>query len=178
LDDWPEPGGCFGTRTSWSRPTSSRRLSPAPASRGTQASISDVFDASAIGGEVSEPVREVQNYVAALNEGLRLLQTLPPSLRLIRQIHEVLLTDVRGSERIPGEFRTTPNWIGSPDERPDTAVFVPPPADVMTTALSDWERFIHEETAMPELVRCARSSITNSRRSTPSWTGTGVLAVS
>ena len=122
---------------------------------GTQASISDVFDASAVGGEASEPVREVQNYVAAMNEGLRLLQTLPPSLRLVRRIHDVLLTDVRGSERMPSEFRATPNWIGSPDDRPDTAVFVPPPTDVMTTALSDWERFIHEDMAMPELVRCA-----------------------
>lgn len=68
---------------------------------GTRASISDVFDASAIGGEVSEPVREVQNYVAAMHEGLRLLETLPPSLRLIRTIHKVLLIDVRGSERMP-----------------------------------------------------------------------------
>jgi cell filamentation protein, protein adenylyltransferase len=122
---------------------------------GTQASISDVFDASAIGGQASEPIREVQNYVAALNEGLELLESLPPSLRLVRTIHKTLLTDVRGSERMPGEFRKTPNWIGSPDDRPDTAVFVPPPVDEMTKALSDWEKFIHDDTDMPELVRCA-----------------------
>lgn len=122
---------------------------------GTQASISDVFDARAIGGEAPEAVREVQNYVAAMNHGLSLLEALPPSLRLVREIHNILLTDVRGSERMPGEFRSTPNWIGSPDDRPDTAVFVPPPADVMTSALSDWEGFIHEDTMMPELVRCA-----------------------
>jgi Fic family protein len=122
---------------------------------GTQASISDDFDASAIGGSVSEPVREVQNYVAAMNEGLDLLETLPLSLRLVRQIHKRLLTGVRGAERRPGDFRDSPNWIGSPDNRPETAMFVPPPVDEMNDSLADWERFAHDEPGMPVLIQCA-----------------------
>lgn len=66
--------------------------------------MSDVFDASAIGGQASEPIREVQNYVAALNEGLELLESLPPSLRLVRTIHRTLLTDVRGPIGCPVSF--------------------------------------------------------------------------
>ena len=122
---------------------------------GTQASISDVFDAEAAGGEVSPPVREVQNYVRAMNRGLARLATLPVSLRLIREIHGVLLEGVRGQERYPGEFRTSQNWIGSPDNRPETAVFVPPAVDPMKDALSDWEKFAHGQPLMPVLIRCA-----------------------
>lgn len=121
---------------------------------GTQASLSDVFDANARGGAAGD-VLEVTNYVDALEEGLRLLADLPISSRLLCRIHKVLLEGARGQERRPGQVRNSPNWIGSPDNRPDTAVFVPPPVDEMKALLSDWEHFVHETTPMPPLVKCA-----------------------
>jgi Fic family protein len=122
---------------------------------GTQASVSDMYRAEAE-GESREDVLEVRNYIAALNQGLGLLGTLPISKRLAAEIHGVLLRGVRGRERTPGEFRTTQNYIGSPDDRPQTAVFVPPPAgEPMERALGDWERFHHEDHQLPLLIRCA-----------------------
>lgn len=122
---------------------------------GTQASVSDVYRAEAE-GESREDVLEVRNYIMAVNRGLVLLRTLPISNRLAREIHGVLLKGVRGRERTPGEFRTTQNFIGSPDDRPQSAVFVPPPAgEPMERALADWEKFHHESSEMPLLVRCA-----------------------
>jgi Fic family protein len=121
---------------------------------GTQASISDVFDAQA-SGEIRGDVGEVRNYMIALNRGLELLPTLPVSLRLIREIHKTLMQGVRGQERTPGEFRRTQNWIGSPTGAVDDALFVPPPPDEMKIALWDWERFANAKVAMPPLVRCA-----------------------
>lgn len=121
---------------------------------GTQATISDVFDAESR-GDVQGDIREVVNYVRAMNAGLDRLRSLPISRRLVEEIHAVLMKDVRGQERDPGHVRTSPNWIGSPDNRPETAVFVPPPQTEMETSLSDWERFVHEDLAMPPLVKCA-----------------------
>jgi Fic family protein len=121
---------------------------------GTQATLADVFEAATEDAQPSSDVREVVNYVAAMNAGIRRLDHLPISRRLLEEIHAVLLAGVRGAERNPGEVRRSPNWIGSPDNRPETAVFVPPPAEEMERGLSDWERFAHEEIAMPPLVRC------------------------
>jgi hypothetical protein len=71
------------------------------------------------------------NYVAAMNYGLKRLDTLPLSLRLLKEIHQILMTGVRGGEKSPGEFRTSQNWIGSPGPRGlDDATFVPPPPGV------------------------------------------------
>ncbi len=123
---------------------------------GTQASLSDVFEAAAGGGAVSEDVAEVVNYVRALQHGLRRQSELPLSLRLLRECHDVLLTGVRGQEKTPGEFRRSQSWIGSADARLDTAIFVPPTVDDMTASLDDWERFVHDETIrLPLLVKCA-----------------------
>lgn len=123
---------------------------------GTQTSLSEVLTAQAEGDSRSEEVREVQNYIAALELGLELLKTLPISKRLTAEIHERLLVGVRGRQKTPGEFRTIQNFIGSPDDRPQTALFVPPPpGDEMERGLADWERFHHEDVAMPLLVRCA-----------------------
>jgi Fic family protein len=123
---------------------------------GTQASISDLFDATAEEGAPQGDVKEVQNYVRALTRGLDLLPELPVSQRLVREIHRVLLEGVRGRERTPGEFRQHQNWIGlSTNDRLTDAVFVPPPPDEMNVALDDWERFNHEEVEIPLLVRCA-----------------------
>lgn len=122
---------------------------------GTQASVSDVYEAAAEGTSRGD-VTEVRNYVEALQRGLGRLPELPISKRLVAEIHEILLTGVRGRERTPGRFRTLQNFIGSPDDRPQTAIFVPPPpGDDMEHALADWERFVHEDLDMPLLVRCA-----------------------
>ncbi|MBI2170157.1 MAG: Fic family protein [Actinobacteria bacterium] len=122
---------------------------------GTQASFSEVFEADAGKEAPTVDVREVQNYVAAMRHGLELIESLPLSLRLLREIHTRLMTGVRGGDRTPGEFRASPNWIGSPDDRPDTAIFVPPPPDVMQDALTDLERFMHDDVQVPLLVQCA-----------------------
>ena len=122
---------------------------------GTQATLSDVFSANASGESDGVDIREVLNYRSAMRHGLdRLGGELPLSLRLMREMHEILLTDVRGQEKTPGEFRKSQNWIGSPDNSIDRARFVPPPVDAMVEALSDWERYQHEEDMTPLLVRC------------------------
>jgi Fic family protein len=121
---------------------------------GTQASLSDVFDAQAR-NRPHGPVREVTNYIQALEYGLSRLATLPVSRRLLCEVHEILLADVRGYERRPGEVRSSQNWIGSPDNRVETAVFVPPPVDEMQRSLGDLERFIHEDTPIPPLIKIA-----------------------
>lgn len=123
---------------------------------GTQASLSDVFEASAEEGPSADvDVREVQNYVAAFELGRRRLTELPLSLRLIREMHARLLADVRGEEKDPGEFRRSQNWIGRPGGTIEDATFVPPRHDPeMTDALNGWERFLHETDALPPLVAC------------------------
>jgi Fic family protein len=89
-------------------------------------------------------VQEVSNYVAALNHGLQLLEkALPLSLRLIKEIHGVLLSKGRGSKQTPGEFRRSQNWIGG--TRPGNAIFVPPPADDLMECLSKFELFLHDK---------------------------------
>ncbi|MGH9226879.1 MAG: Fic family protein [Acidimicrobiales bacterium] len=122
---------------------------------GTQASLSEVFRAVAGGGSPpSSDVQEVRNYIAALEHGLARLQELPVCLRLTREIHRTLMTNVRGREQHPGEFRTTQNWIGSSGDRPDTAAFVPPPVDHLADCLADWERYANETPPVPLLVQC------------------------
>lgn len=122
---------------------------------GTQASLSDILSAEATAEPEREEVREVLNYVRAFDHGLSRLEHLPVSLRLIREIHSKLMLGVRGQHGTPGEFRTSQNWIGPSNSKIDTAVFVPPPPDAMQDALSDWERFLYEESDLPVLVRCA-----------------------
>lgn len=121
---------------------------------GTQATLSDVFEAATEDGQPASDVHEVRNYISAMNVGLARLHDLPISRRLLQEIHAILLSGVRGADRNPGEVRRSPNWIGSPDNRPETAVFVPPPVDEMERGLSDWERFAHDDIPMPPLVRC------------------------
>jgi len=100
-------------------------------------------------------VREVRNYVTALEYGVPRLRTLPLSLRLVRELHARLMRGVRGEHATPGEFRRSQNWIGIPRSTLETAVYVPPPPDHLMEVLGAWERFLHERDQMPELVQCA-----------------------
>jgi Fic family protein len=122
---------------------------------GTQSSLSDLllFENGEAPGVPLADVQEVSNYVAALNHGLaRLRGGFPLSLRLIREIHEVLLSKGRGSDKQPGEFRRSQNWIGG--TRPGNAVFVPPPPDLVTECMGQLELFLHEQRPdLPLLVR-------------------------
>jgi Fic family protein len=99
-------------------------------------------------------VGEVVNYIRAMNYGLERLATLPLSLRLIREIHAELLRDGRGSQRQPGEFRTSQNWIGSGGATIDQATFVPPPPFEMERALANFETFLHDPHPLPMLIKC------------------------
>ena len=125
---------------------------------GTQASLSEVFQANATGQKESRTdVREVQNYIEAMRRGLERLHELPICIRLLTEIHALLLDDVRGQQCRPGEVRTSPNWIGSPNDRPETAIYVPPPDPPMVNAmLRDWEEFANDPNPrLPILIRCA-----------------------
>lgn len=124
---------------------------------GTQASVTEVFDAAVTGTSARADVQEVRNYILALQHGLqRMNEGFPISLRLIREMHAILLTQVRGQERTPGEFRQTQNWISSPDNQPKTARFVPPTVEIMWQALDDWEKYLHDDDPqLPLLIRCA-----------------------
>ncbi|NLF63646.1 MAG: Fic family protein [Chloroflexi bacterium] len=105
--------------------------------------------------DLPEDVQEVQNYVNALEYGLRRLDTLPVSLRLFRELHRLLLEGVRGEQWTPGEFRRSQNWIGPPNSTLESAVFIPPPVAEMNDALAALERFIHEDSSLPPLTRLA-----------------------
>lgn len=124
---------------------------------GTQASVTEVFDAAVTGTPTRADVQEVRNYILALRHGLRrMTEGFPISLRLITEMHEILLTRVRGQERTPGDFRKTQNWISSPDNQPKTARFVPPTVENMWRALDDWEKYLHQDDPrLPLLIRCA-----------------------
>lgn len=123
---------------------------------GTQSTLEDIleYEIGAGGAEQPKDVEEVVNYVSAMNHGLARLDTLPLSLRLIREIHEKLMTGTRGGEKSPGEFRRTQNWIGPSGANLRTARFVPPPVSDMEAALDNLEKFLHDE-ELPILVQCA-----------------------
>ena len=113
---------------------------------GTQSSLSDLllFELEEAPGVPLDDVREVSNYVAALDHGLnRLREEFPLSNRLLREIHGVLLSRGRGSAQMPGEFRRSQNWIGG--SRPRNAAFVPPPHTAVPDCMAALERFLHAE---------------------------------
>ena len=113
---------------------------------GTQSSLSDLllFELEEAPGVPLDDVREVSDYVAALNHGLRRLQEgFPLSNRLIREIHGVLMSRIRDRTHTPGEFRRSQNWIGG--TRPGNAVFVPPPRTAVPECMTSFERFLHAE---------------------------------
>ena len=124
---------------------------------GTQSSLSDLllYEADEAPGVPVNDTREVSNYVAAMDHGLRRLrEDFPLSLRLIREIHGILLAEGRGQDKDPGEFRRSQNWIGG--TRPGNALFVPPPPHAVHDCLGALETFIHAETPdLPLLVKAA-----------------------
>ena len=120
---------------------------------GTQSSLEDVlqFEVDAKGADVPKDVEEVVNYVRAMNFGIKRLEKLPLSLRLIREIHAELLKGTRGAHRTPGEFRRTQNWIGAAGANLANATFVPPPVPEMKEALNKFEQFLHDD-SLPVLI--------------------------
>jgi Fic family protein len=124
---------------------------------GTQASLNDLFYFEAEGQK--EPrvpdVREVKNYVKAMEYGIQRLEKLPVSIRLIRELHRILMAGVRGEKSTPGEIRKSQNWIGPPGCTLEDATYVPPPVDEMKMCLSDWEKYVHSTLKIPPLIQCA-----------------------
>jgi Fic family protein len=123
---------------------------------GTQATLGELLAAEAGAAVERSPqdLREVGNYVAALEYGARRLKNLPLSLRLVRELHEKLLKGVRGDTATPGEFRRSQNWIGTPGCNLREARYVPPPVSQLTGCLDAWERFLHDD-RLPPLVQIA-----------------------
>jgi Fic family protein len=122
---------------------------------GTQSSLQDVLAAEArmLSADRPQDVDEVFNYVHAMNHGLGRLTTLPVSVRLIREIHERLLQGVRGQHLTPGALRTSQNWIGPSGCTLAEASFVPPPPHEVPRLLGDLERFLHDPSTLPLLIR-------------------------
>lgn len=121
---------------------------------GTQATLGELLAVEA-GAEVErspDDLREVANYVVALNHGMKTLPRLPISSRLIRQIHGKLMRNVRGDSATPGEFRRTQNWIGPPGCTLQNATFVPPPPQEMKRCIGDLEKFLHDR-SLPPLIQ-------------------------
>src|SRR5579863_1803609 len=128
---------------------------------GTKSSFSDLllFENEAVPGVPIDDVEEVSNYVAAVQHGLRRIKEgFPLSLRLIREIHGILLRGGRGANRTPGEFRRSQNWIGG--TRPGNAAFVPPPPEKMMECMGGLEKFLHRDHEdLPILVKAALAHV-------------------
>lgn len=126
---------------------------------GTQSSFSDLmlFEHHQKPEVCIEDVEEVSNYVKAINHGLKRLKgDFPLSLRLLKEIHAVLLAGGRGSGKLPGEFRKSQNWIGG--TRPGNALFVPPPVNALADCLGDFESFLHDE-SLPVLIKAGLAHV-------------------
>ena len=127
---------------------------------GTQSSLSDLFllEAKKTPHSSMSDAMEVVRYISAMEYGLKRINDIPISLRLIREIHKELMTDTRGKNQQPGEFRRSQNWIGG--AKPSTAVFVPPPADYINEQLSDLEKFLNDKnTGIPVLIKAALAHV-------------------
>ncbi len=124
---------------------------------GTQSSLSDLllYENNESSDVADNDVEDVSNYIAALNHGIkRIKQGIPLSVRLICEMHKILLRGGRGSNKAPGEFRRSQNWIGG--LRPSKALFVPPPPEMVDNLMSDLEKFAHDEKIkMPALIKAA-----------------------
>src|SRR5258707_5958157 len=123
---------------------------------GTQATLGELLaaEAGAVVDRSPEDLREVGNYIVALEHGMAQLNKLPLCVRLIRELHGKLMTDVRGDQATPGEFRRSQNWIGKPGSTLATASFIPPPPGEVEPCLAAWEKFLYESD-LPPLVTIA-----------------------
>jgi Fic family protein len=123
---------------------------------GTQATLGELLaaEAGAVVDRSPEDLREVGNYIVALEHGMAQLNKLPLCVRLIRELHSKLMTDVRGDQATPGEFRRSQNWIGKPGSTLATASFIPPPPGEVEPCLAAWEKFLYES-ELPPLVTIA-----------------------
>lgn len=121
---------------------------------GTRATFSDLIKAEAgMADEVPNDVREIENYLKATSYGFERLETLPLSLRLIREIHAILMEGVRGENKSPGEFRKSQNWIGGYSI--NTATYIPPAVDYLGGCLDNFEKFMHENDRLSPLIKAA-----------------------
>lgn len=123
---------------------------------GTQSTLGELLavEAGAAVDRSLDDLREVGNYIAALDRGIALLDELPICVRMIRELHVTLMTGVRGQNAAPGEFRTIQNWIGRPGSTLATASYVPPPPGEVAPCLAAWENFVHQS-ELPPLVTIA-----------------------
>jgi Fic family protein len=123
---------------------------------GTRATLGELLavEAGVAVNRSPADLREVANYVVALEYGIKRLKKLPLSLRLVRELHEKLMTGVHDNRATPGEFRRSQNWIGSPGCALSDATYVPPPPSEMMKALGAWEEFLHDR-SLPPLVQIA-----------------------
>jgi Fic family protein len=129
---------------------------------GTQSSLSDLllFENEQAPGVPLDDVEETSNYIAAMSHGLERIRSgqLPLSNRLLREVHQLLMSGVRGGDKAPGEFRRTQNWLGG--TRPGNARFVPPPASEVVPAMTDLEKFLHDDPEpTPILVKAALAHV-------------------
>src|SRR5215471_16604566 len=120
---------------------------------GTQATLGELLaaEAGAVVARSPEDLREVGNYVVALEHGIARLGEIPICVRLVQELHEKLMTGVRGQQAAPGQFRKTQNWIGKPGSTIQSASFIPPPPGEVEPCLATWETFLHES-KLPPLV--------------------------
>ena len=121
---------------------------------GTECSLDEVLE---IDENVSgvKPVHEVINYIKAMNFGLEELKNIPMSIRLLHEIHKVLLEGVRGKNKYPGEFKKSQNWIGPSGCTLSEAIYVPPPHDMMIELMGDFEKYYHMEKELVPLIEAA-----------------------
>ena len=129
---------------------------------GTQATMMDVFEYEAGGKKDSQKavdrkqIREVLNYVGSLNTCLKRVKTESVSIKMIKDAHGILMKNVRGQEKTPGEFRKIQNWIGRQDSQIEDALYVPPAPEKLYDVLRDFEKFIQSPSpGIPVLIQCA-----------------------
>lgn len=123
---------------------------------GTKTTFLDMMQADEVDPlDQVDDIQEVRRYLAASNLGLKLIKDLPITQRFICEIHEALMRGVRGQERLPGEIRRSPVWIGSGTHSLETARYVAPIPTHLGDLLADWERFVNEPGSLPILIRCA-----------------------
>jgi Fic family protein len=123
---------------------------------GTQVSLENIFEyESGVAIEHMSDMKEVVNYIKALNYGLKRLEKIPMSLRLIKELHEIILSHTRGKQKTPGEFKRSQNWIGGEFSSLKNALFIPPPPAQAMSAMADLENYLHLQSPYPEIINCA-----------------------